>query len=106
MTLGTGAVGLNDLSVASRVHFLEPQWNPSIESQAVGRVLRLGQEKKCYIVRYVMKGSIEKVRQHSSSWPVTEGLFANLTLKHVAVRPRKANYQARASSSRRASFWT
>lgn len=61
MTLGTGAVGLNDLSVASRVHFLEPQWNPSVESQAVGRVLRIGQERKCHIVRYIMKGSIEKV---------------------------------------------
>ncbi|CAG9987784.1 unnamed protein product [Clonostachys byssicola] len=60
MTLGTGAVGLNDLSIASRVHFLEPQWNPSIESQAIGRVLRLGQEEEVCIVRYIVKGSIEK----------------------------------------------
>lgn len=67
MTLGTGAVGLNDLSVASRVHFLEPQWNPSVESQAVGRVLRLGQERECHVVRYLMKGSIEKVCGNSSS---------------------------------------
>ncbi|CAG9945357.1 unnamed protein product [Clonostachys rosea f. rosea IK726] len=60
MTLGTGAVGLNDLSIASRVHFLEPQWNPSIESQAIGRVLRLGQEKEVCIVRYIVEGSIEQ----------------------------------------------
>ncbi|KAG4293537.1 hypothetical protein FPRO06_00122 [Fusarium proliferatum] len=41
MTLGTGAVGLN-LAVASRIYLLEPQWNPSIEEQAIGRALRLG----------------------------------------------------------------
>ncbi|KAH7163351.1 SNF2 family N-terminal domain-containing protein, partial [Dactylonectria estremocensis] len=61
MTLGTGAVGLNDLSVASRVHLLEPQWNPSVERQAIGRVIRLGQEREVKIIRYIMCGSIEEV---------------------------------------------
>ncbi|KAH6681052.1 P-loop containing nucleoside triphosphate hydrolase protein [Plectosphaerella plurivora] len=60
MTLGTGSVGLNDLDVASRLHFMEPQWNPAVESQAVGRLLRLGQEKQVCIVRYVVKDSIEE----------------------------------------------
>ncbi|KAI2628484.1 SNF2 family N-terminal domain-containing protein [Hypoxylon sp. NC1633] len=27
MTLGTGAIGLNQLSIASQLHLLEPQWN-------------------------------------------------------------------------------
>ncbi|KAK4221420.1 SNF2 family N-terminal domain-containing protein [Podospora fimiseda] len=62
MTLGTGAVGLNNLSVASRIHLLEPQWNPSVERQAIGRVLRLGQEREVKIIRYIMKNSIEEVR--------------------------------------------
>lgn len=35
--LMTGAVGLN-LAVGSRIHLLELQWNPSIESQAIERV--------------------------------------------------------------------
>ncbi|OTA54441.1 hypothetical protein K449DRAFT_454101, partial [Hypoxylon sp. EC38] len=30
MSIGTGAVGLN-LTVANRVHIVEPQWNPSVE---------------------------------------------------------------------------
>jgi len=79
MTLGTGAVGygllfsqslvcpahfykhrLNNLSVASRVHILEPQWNPSVEDQAIGRVLRLGQDKKVCVIRYIMTATIEK----------------------------------------------
>ncbi|KAK5407027.1 hypothetical protein LTR20_007467 [Exophiala xenobiotica] len=61
MTLGTGAVGLNNLSVANRIHILEPQWNPSIESQAIGRVLRLGQTKTVSVVRYVVKDTVEAV---------------------------------------------
>ncbi|CAI7613115.1 unnamed protein product [Penicillium pancosmium] len=60
MTIGTGAVGLN-LTSATRVHILEPQWNPMIEKQAIGRALRLGQTKKVVVSRYIMKGTIEEV---------------------------------------------
>lgn len=60
MTLGTGAVGLN-LTVADRVHIFEPQWNPSIEKQAIGRIMRIGQEKKVTILRYVVEHSVEQV---------------------------------------------
>ncbi|KAI0894696.1 SNF2 family N-terminal domain-containing protein [Annulohypoxylon nitens] len=60
MTLGTGAIGLNQLSIASQLHLLEPQWNPSVETQAIGRVVRLGQEKKVTITRYVTVSTIEE----------------------------------------------
>lgn len=59
MTLGTGALGLN-LTVATRVHILEPQWNPAVEKQAIGRVVRLGQEQNATIIRYSVKGSVEQ----------------------------------------------
>jgi SWI/SNF-related matrix-associated actin-dependent regulator of chromatin subfamily A3 len=49
------------LKVANAIHILEPQWNPSVESQAIGRVLRLGQEKSVKIVRYIMEGTVEEV---------------------------------------------
>lgn len=62
MTLGTGAVGLN-LTVASRIHILEPQWNPSVEKQAIGRAMRLGQEKKVTVVRYVVQDTVEQYIQ-------------------------------------------
>ena len=54
---------LNNMSVASRIHILEPQWNPAIEKQAIGRVLRLGQEKSVSVVRYVVEGTIEEASQ-------------------------------------------
>ncbi|KAG4279559.1 hypothetical protein FPRO04_13628 [Fusarium proliferatum] len=59
MTLGTGAVGLN-LAVASRIYLLEPQWNPSIEEQAIGRALRLGQESTVVVVRYITAKTVEQ----------------------------------------------
>lgn len=52
---------LNNLSTADTVHILEPQWNPSVEKQAIGRVVRLGQTKKVTIVRYIMNKTIEGV---------------------------------------------
>jgi SNF2 family DNA or RNA helicase len=60
MTLGTGAVGLNSLSVANRIHLIEPQWNPSVEAQAIGRVVRLGQQRAVTVVRYTMNKTVEK----------------------------------------------
>ncbi|KAH8722371.1 SNF2 family N-terminal domain-containing protein [Phaeosphaeriaceae sp. PMI808] len=61
MTLGTGAVGLNSMSVANRVHLLEPQWNPSVERQAIGRVVRLDQRKPVTVIRYIMNKTVEMV---------------------------------------------
>lgn len=62
MTLGTGAVGLN-LTVATRIHIVEPQWNPSVESQAIGRAIRLGQQKRVTVIRYVMQNTVEQIIQ-------------------------------------------
>jgi SWI/SNF-related matrix-associated actin-dependent regulator of chromatin subfamily A3 len=50
-----------DLTVASRVHLLEPQWNPMAEEQALDRVHRLGQTREVIATRYVVRDSIEEV---------------------------------------------
>lgn len=51
-----------NLTIANRVHILEPQWNPMSEKQAIGRVVRLGQMKGVIVHRYVMRDTIEEVR--------------------------------------------
>ncbi|KAL4753671.1 P-loop containing nucleoside triphosphate hydrolase protein [Aspergillus terricola var. indicus] len=53
--------------MANRVHIIEPPWNPSVEEQAIGRVLRLGQQKKVYVTRYIVKDSIEEYVQNKQS---------------------------------------
>lgn len=60
MTTGTGAVGLN-LATANRVFIVEPQWNPSVENQAIARALRLGQEQSVQVTRYMVNRTIEQV---------------------------------------------
>ena len=50
--------------MANRVHILEPQWNPSVESQAIGRVVRLGQTRTVHVVRYIVDGTVEIVSNY------------------------------------------
>ncbi|KAK0747369.1 SNF2 family N-terminal domain-containing protein [Apiosordaria backusii] len=63
MSTGVGAFGLN-LTAANHVYILEPQWNPSVESQAVGRVARLGQKKDVLVTRYLVRGTVE-IQMHA-----------------------------------------
>ncbi|KAF7503646.1 hypothetical protein GJ744_003424 [Endocarpon pusillum] len=59
MTTGTGAYGLN-LPVANRIFILEPQWNPSIEKQAIARAQRLLQNQSVQVIRYIVRGTVEE----------------------------------------------
>ncbi|KAF0323356.1 DNA repair protein rad5 [Colletotrichum asianum] len=63
MSIETGALGLN-LTAANYVHIVEPQWNPSVEEQAVARALRMGQTRKVSVFRYVVGGSVEQNIMH------------------------------------------
>ncbi|KAM0492508.1 hypothetical protein ACHAP8_009863 [Fusarium lateritium] len=58
-SIGTAAVGL-DLTAASRVHLLEPQWTPMVEAQALDRVYRIGQAEDVIVTRYIVSKSIEE----------------------------------------------
>ncbi|KAK8073632.1 hypothetical protein PG994_004531 [Apiospora phragmitis] len=58
MSTGVGAFGLN-LTAADQVFILEPQWNPAVEKQAIGRVQRLEQRKDVVVTRYLILESIE-----------------------------------------------
>ncbi|MFC4333597.1 DEAD/DEAH box helicase [Salininema proteolyticum] len=58
-----GGVGLN-IQAASVVVICEPQWNPSLEEQAVARAHRMGQIRKVQVHRLLAKGSVdERIRE-------------------------------------------
>ena len=62
-----GGVGLN-LIGANRLVLLEPDWNPATDEQAMARIWRSGQQKRCYIYRLLMTGTIdEKIFQRQLS---------------------------------------
>ncbi|KKK24182.1 hypothetical protein ARAM_005972 [Aspergillus rambellii] len=58
-TIGAGGVGLN-LTAASHVYIMEPQYNPAAVAQAIDRVHRLGQNRAVTTVQFLMKNSIEE----------------------------------------------
>ncbi|KAF2872666.1 hypothetical protein BDV95DRAFT_628251 [Massariosphaeria phaeospora] len=58
LTISCGAEGLN-LTAASRVYLMEPQWNPNMEEQILSRVHRLGQRNPVTTLRFVVQDSIE-----------------------------------------------
>ncbi|KAL1883815.1 hypothetical protein VTK73DRAFT_8351 [Phialemonium thermophilum] len=59
VSIMAGGLGLN-LTSASNVYVMEPQYNPAAEAQAVDRVHRLGQKRPVRTVRYIMRGSFEE----------------------------------------------
>ncbi|KAH0537128.1 hypothetical protein FGG08_006061, partial [Glutinoglossum americanum] len=59
MSIDTGAIGLT-LTNANRVHIVEPQWNPSVEAQAIARALRMGQTRTVTVIKYVTEKTVEQ----------------------------------------------
>ncbi len=58
-SLSVCSVGLNLVS-ANQVILADSWWAPAIEDQAVDRVHRLGQRRKCTVMRLVMEESVEE----------------------------------------------
>ena len=54
-----GGCGLN-LIGANRLVMFDPDWNPANDDQAMARVWRDGQKKRCFIYRLVAAGTIEE----------------------------------------------
>ncbi|RYP40561.1 hypothetical protein DL767_001561 [Monosporascus sp. MG133] len=54
-----GSKRLN-LTAANNVHIVEPQWNPSIEQQAIARAVRMGQTRLVTVFRYMTRGTVEE----------------------------------------------
>ena len=59
ISLRAGGVGLN-LTVAKRVYMMDPWWSFAVESQAIDRVHRMGQEHEVKVYRFIVKDSVEQ----------------------------------------------
>eukprot|EP01147_Barroeca_monosierra_P007540 gene7540-9823_t len=58
ISLKAGGLALN-LTAASRVYITDPWWNPCVESQAMDRIHRLGQNRPVEVRRLIIENSIE-----------------------------------------------
>jgi SNF2 family DNA or RNA helicase len=59
MSLKAGGVGLN-LTAADYVYIVDPWWNPAVESQAIDRAHRIGQEKPVFAYKMICKDTVEE----------------------------------------------
>jgi SNF2 family DNA or RNA helicase len=59
ISLKAGGYGLN-LTAADHVVLLDPWWNPAVESQAIDRAHRIGQQRVVTAYRLAMRGTVEE----------------------------------------------
>lgn len=62
-TLGAGGTGLDGLQQASdKIVFFDRSWSHSVNSQAIGRLHRIGQKNAVHIIDLIATGTIERKR--------------------------------------------
>ena len=54
-----GGYGLN-LTAADYVYILDPWWNPAVESQAIDRTHRIGQQRPVFAYRLIARDTVEE----------------------------------------------
>ncbi len=59
ISLRAGGTGIN-LTAADYVYIVDPWWNPAVESQAIDRCYRIGQDKNVFAYRMICKDTIEE----------------------------------------------
>ncbi|XP_061700435.1 helicase-like transcription factor isoform X2 [Syngnathoides biaculeatus] len=59
LSLRAGGVGLN-FTAASHVFLMDPAWNPATEEQCIDRCHRLGQKRKVFVTKFIVKDSVEE----------------------------------------------
>ena len=78
-----------NLSCANRIHIVEPQWNPTVEAQAIGRALRLGQERHVTVIRYIMEETVEQVCLVATPLPLRPNTQGHLLFPLSIARLKK-----------------
>ncbi|MBN1541033.1 SNF2 helicase associated domain-containing protein [candidate division KSB1 bacterium] len=59
ISLKAGGTGLN-LTAADYVILYDPWWNPAVETQAMDRAHRIGQDKNVFVYRLITQNSVEE----------------------------------------------
>ncbi|XP_049452443.1 helicase-like transcription factor isoform X1 [Epinephelus fuscoguttatus] len=87
LSLKAGGVGLN-LTAASRVFLMDPAWNPATEDQCIDRCHRLGQTRKVFVTKFIVKNSVEEnmVKIQRQKQDLVEKAFGSSNAKRETSR--------------------
>lgn len=83
VSLKAGGVGLN-LTAANYVILTDSWWNPAIESQAMDRAYRIGQERDVTVIRMISSNSIEEkiLALHSHKRQLSDDIMIGTASSH------------------------
>lgn len=84
LTTKVGGLGVN-LTGANRVVIYDPDWNPSVDTQARERAWRIGQEKPVTIYRLMTAGTIEEKIYHRQ-------IFKQFLVDRVLKDPKQRRF--------------
>ncbi|MEM9801428.1 MAG: DEAD/DEAH box helicase [Planctomycetota bacterium] len=78
ISLKAGGHGLN-LTASDYVFLLDPWWNPAVESQAVDRAHRMGQQRPVFAYRMIAKDTVEErvLELQQSKRELADALFGS-----------------------------
>ncbi|XP_026157815.1 helicase-like transcription factor [Mastacembelus armatus] len=87
LSLKAGGVGLN-LTAASHVFLMDPAWNPATEEQCIDRCHRLGQKRKVFVTKFIVKDSVEEnmVKIQKQKQDLLEKAFGSTNTDRKASR--------------------
>nr|XP_057946889.1 helicase-like transcription factor isoform X2 [Doryrhamphus excisus] len=87
LSLKAGGVGLN-LTAASHVFLMDPAWNPATEEQCIDRCYRLGQKKKVFVTKFIVKDSVEEnmVKIQKQKQDLVEAAFGSIGTDRKTLR--------------------
>ncbi|XP_012571350.1 LOW QUALITY PROTEIN: SNF2 domain-containing protein CLASSY 1-like [Cicer arietinum] len=77
------------LTAASRVIFLDSEWNPSKTKQAIARAFRPGQEKMVYVYQLLITGSMEEDKYRRTTWKEKEWVSCLIFSEEFVEDPSK-----------------
>jgi len=77
------------LTAANYVHLIEPQWNPSVEKQAIARAVRMGQTRQVKVIRYIAVKTVEEVCNSPASFRFVSRVLIFLTEHPRVARKEK-----------------
>ncbi len=91
LSLKAACLGLN-LTSANKVILLDPWFNPSVEAQAIDRVVRIGQKRDVTVLRLFIKDTIEdrmrkiaEAKQRNTDSLLNEDSSKGLELRRISV---------------------
>ncbi len=91
ISLKSGGFGIN-LTAADYVIIFDPWWNPAVETQAIDRTHRIGQTKKVFAYKLIVKGTVEekilelqkkKKKLADEIISIDSGLFKKITKEEI-----------------------